>query len=1184
MLANLNLRRGIVLGMLSVLLGGFAPLHAAPIALSPAFEPAVLKGIKIHPDNPLQFDFIVSRGTEDAPRLIKYFIASLTVPEKDLWVNLSPYEKDRIVPESFGQTEMGRDLLAQDYMLKQITASLVYPEGETGKKFWERVYAQAAQKFGTTNIPVNTFNKVWIVPDKAEVYENAKAGTAYVVESTLKVMLESDYLAASKSQTQDTASDALAKQVLREIVIPQLTKEVNEGRNFAQLRQVYNSLILATWYKKKIKDSVLAKVYADKNKVAGVSISDPQEKQKIYERYLQDFKKGAYNYIKEERDPSTGQMVPRKYFSGGASLNLIASVFGVSHDPAALPRTGLDHAMTVQVDLEAVTAPVLDDLNRALASDGGVPNVDKIVSVLWIEVIKGGDEVWQNGPDGKGSTAEQAFELVFRSIDDHHDQWVRKSKQVFDELLGEFFEEQDLPRLYAMHRAVWRHSPELGLRMLDDSIEHILQFYHAARLQKGGDFENYAHTMVDTLYLLKQVEIAQQALGWEKLRAGITSLPAIDRASILTLLGDESHPEELVPDSNLPLKEFIRHIRDFINSPAGRTLKLMQDRLADAVTGYGQKYARALEESQKLLTVEKADIADLKPGDMVKVKLKDDPIPVFAFVADDYQSGEYGQGYFLMGFNLVDQIDLDAGKGLLFFKRENKTSQARIDAVVRLRPWSFLEKDAEGWDVFVSAAGRESVKVSPLGTKRFFDAQGRWIMTVDPFGHVMEQFQYNDKGEMTRIEGLLPSGKNFETRPVNVLYSQTAVNFKGTNDRLLTIDYSLDALFKTPELIPTASGAERIGDGGRGVGVVVLNLFSRLVKDRNLQSAAPKNLRYVGQYPLPHIFYSLHEIGNINIPASDRSFFINQSKYEWEPRPLERIWNETSGIYVHVKDGKVVRAVENLGGGQQHYILDGQGPRVTATAEGNFALQDKMTIDLKGNVISRTDAAMVTEALTAPDGAVFTFEHYVEGARVREHRIEAFSNGRKIGYIHFSVLPGQNGGAIAWMQRAFQPYDRTDGYNGHGAAIFVEPEMTASSQGSYHGIARSLLGMAERTAFGEGARKFQAQEVSPANFNNFYRTLGYADAGESQAYGKDITVVKELNENTFAALGIGTEKGGIDFDPGKIDLRIRNSGGKIGSSIDPALLERLQGVSGFAPVIVHVQPLEDLRLFLGVTD
>ena len=205
---------------------------------------------------------------------------------------------------------MGRDLLAEDYMLKQITASLIYPEDEVGKKFWKRIYEEAAKKFGTTNIPVNTFNKVWIVPEKAVVYENAKAGTAYVVESKLKVMLEEDYLSLEKhtnnsvilSEAEGRAKDLnkinslrdssappqndvsaknalplnsrykspLGANIVREIVIPELTKEVNENKNFAQLRQVYNSLILATWYKKKIKDSILAQVYADKKKVAGV--------------------------------------------------------------------------------------------------------------------------------------------------------------------------------------------------------------------------------------------------------------------------------------------------------------------------------------------------------------------------------------------------------------------------------------------------------------------------------------------------------------------------------------------------------------------------------------------------------------------------------------------------------------------------------------------------------------------------------------------------------------------------------------------------------------------------------------------------------------------------------------------------------------------------------------------------
>ena len=92
---------------------------------------------------------------------------------------------------------MGRDLLEQDYVLKQITASLIYPEKQLGKTFWDKVYAKAQQIYGTTQVPVNTFNKVWIMADRAEVFEHNQ--TAFVVDSHLKVMLEEDYLALSKN-------------------------------------------------------------------------------------------------------------------------------------------------------------------------------------------------------------------------------------------------------------------------------------------------------------------------------------------------------------------------------------------------------------------------------------------------------------------------------------------------------------------------------------------------------------------------------------------------------------------------------------------------------------------------------------------------------------------------------------------------------------------------------------------------------------------------------------------------------------------------------------------------------------------------------------------------------------------------------------------------------------------------
>ncbi len=336
----------------------FAPAYAqgvhdlsAPgimVPLSQPFNPPVLKGIKVYRDDPFRFNFILDRGDArsgdsfqvESTRLIKYFLTSLTVPEKDLWVNLSPYEKDRIVPEAFGRTEMGRDLLAQDYLLKQITSSVTYPEGESGKKFWAKVYKAAFEKYGTTDVPVDMFNKVWIIPDRAVVYENAGAGTAYVVESRLKVMLDTDYKALESNAAgeggpraleQPAASqDGITAAVLREIIVPILEKEVNEGKGFVQLRQVYQSVILAAWFKKKMSRSLLSRGYVDQNKILGVHVNDPKEAEQIWQRYVEAFKKGAYNYIKEEQDVLNAETIPRRYFSGGCSLALNQAMSVVS--------------------------------------------------------------------------------------------------------------------------------------------------------------------------------------------------------------------------------------------------------------------------------------------------------------------------------------------------------------------------------------------------------------------------------------------------------------------------------------------------------------------------------------------------------------------------------------------------------------------------------------------------------------------------------------------------------------------------------------------------------------------------------------------------------------------------------------------------------------------------------------
>lgn len=115
------------------------------LELSPSYSLPVLRGMLVYPNKPFEFDFVVDSGDgrtldqKESSLLIKYFLTFLTVPEEDLWVNLSPYESGRIIPDEFALTDAGNALLEQDKVLKQLSSSLTYPESRLGKQFWAKI-------------------------------------------------------------------------------------------------------------------------------------------------------------------------------------------------------------------------------------------------------------------------------------------------------------------------------------------------------------------------------------------------------------------------------------------------------------------------------------------------------------------------------------------------------------------------------------------------------------------------------------------------------------------------------------------------------------------------------------------------------------------------------------------------------------------------------------------------------------------------------------------------------------------------------------------------------------------------------------------------------------------------------------------------------------------------------------
>ena len=150
---------------------------------SAAFEAASLRGVKIDPTDLFKLDFLLEQGDtdlrdgefkEEAGRLVRYFLACLTMPGQDLWVNLSPYEADRIIPDTLALTELGRDLLGDDYILKQLASSLTYPETEAWTA-WAKLIVEALKAMLNESLPPLAHRR----PGPVQTLANLRVGDAF---------------------------------------------------------------------------------------------------------------------------------------------------------------------------------------------------------------------------------------------------------------------------------------------------------------------------------------------------------------------------------------------------------------------------------------------------------------------------------------------------------------------------------------------------------------------------------------------------------------------------------------------------------------------------------------------------------------------------------------------------------------------------------------------------------------------------------------------------------------------------------------------------------------------------------------------------------------------------------------------------------------------------------------------
>jgi len=308
----------------------------APVA--DAFHPVHLRALTVQPQTN-NFDLLLDKGDSkdlkpsqiksNAQQLLEYFRIGLVLPNSAFWVNLRPDAPQDIIDPEVGKTDIGRIFLEADVQLKKDMARFTSPETPEGREYWDKLYEKAEEIFGPVDVSIPTITRPWIVPGEIIIGE-AKGG-AYIYKATLKVMLEQDYL---KGSVEYSFEDERLKQlndysseILRRLIIPKLTREVNAAKRYAALRQVYYSLILAQWVKGKFggkgaqgeSKTLFSKI--DSGDLTGLTSQKKWTAETYYKAYQKSFKNGEYSL--DESVYNAYGMTIRRYFSGGIAANAI---------------------------------------------------------------------------------------------------------------------------------------------------------------------------------------------------------------------------------------------------------------------------------------------------------------------------------------------------------------------------------------------------------------------------------------------------------------------------------------------------------------------------------------------------------------------------------------------------------------------------------------------------------------------------------------------------------------------------------------------------------------------------------------------------------------------------------------------------------------------------------------------
>lgn len=254
---------------------------------------------------------LASRLVSDA------FLVFLTIPDRDLWVNLHPAEPRRIIPASLGQTDVGRIMLEADFQLKRDAGALMKTQPFAGAEralvdsivSRHRRSHDVLRRWGSTG-------RVEISSATSKVFARESGGGIFIQGAVLDVVFEQkkfSVLAGPSNESLEISPQEWEEfvRLTEKWIRPRLIGRVNRAPEYENLRQVFSARILSDWYKRKRRSKGSLAPQVDRVRLQGLTSPRHSSPETFWRTFKKDYDSGAtrgYGGVSLERMPAFAPM------------------------------------------------------------------------------------------------------------------------------------------------------------------------------------------------------------------------------------------------------------------------------------------------------------------------------------------------------------------------------------------------------------------------------------------------------------------------------------------------------------------------------------------------------------------------------------------------------------------------------------------------------------------------------------------------------------------------------------------------------------------------------------------------------------------------------------------------------------------------------------------------------------